>query len=225
MMRKKLRIIAVGAHLDDIEIACGGTIAKAIDRGHIVRMIVLSKSGYSDYAGKQVRTNEQASKEGRKAASILGVDDLRIYDYPAKDVPYDSSIVEVLNAEFDTFRPDVILTHWQYDTHKSHQNTALATFAAGRYYNSILMYEPFAPAGRSYAGFRSQIYVDISQTINKKISAIKAHKSELSKYGIEWVDAVRARAIFRGFELIERSNKGQRFAESFEVLRFNLNIF
>ena len=39
-----MKIIAIGAHLDDIELACGGTIAKAVKKGHEVKMIVLSQS-------------------------------------------------------------------------------------------------------------------------------------------------------------------------------------
>ena len=51
------RIIAIGAHLDDIELACGGTLAKAIRNGNLVKMIVLSKSGYSNYDGQVMWTD------------------------------------------------------------------------------------------------------------------------------------------------------------------------
>ena len=39
-----MKILAIGAHLDDIELACGGTIAKAIKAGNQVKVIVMSKS-------------------------------------------------------------------------------------------------------------------------------------------------------------------------------------
>ena len=58
--QKKYKIIAVGAHLDDIEIACGGTLAKAVDKGHTVKMIVFSESSYSHYSGTTLRTETQA---------------------------------------------------------------------------------------------------------------------------------------------------------------------
>jgi LmbE family N-acetylglucosaminyl deacetylase len=219
-----MKIIAIGAHLDDLELACGGTLAKAVKNGHEVRMVVLSKSDYTHYNGLKGRSSEIAIQEGKKAALVLGVENLKIYDFPTKDIPNDSSVVEVLNKEFDEFQPDLIFTHWQFDTHKAHMNTALATFAAGRYYNSILMFEPFPPAGRSYAAFRPQLYIDITEEIELKIASLKEHKSELEKYGEEWFNTIKARAQYRGFELISNDPKRLKYAEAFEVVRLNFNL-
>lgn len=219
-----MKIIAIGAHLDDIELACGGTLAKAVGKGHEVRMIVLSKSDYKHYSGKYGRSSEIAIEEGKSAARLLGIKQLKVYDFPTKDIPNDSSVVEVLNEEFDNFNPDLIMTHWQFDTHKSHMNTALATMAAARYYNSIIMYEPFPPAGRSYAAFRPQLYVDITDTIELKLKALSTHKSELKKFGPEWVETIKARAQLRGFELLSNDPHRSKYAEVFEVVRLNYNL-
>lgn len=224
MKGNKLKIIAVGAHLDDLELACGGTLAKAIHHGHAVRMIVMSESGYKHYSGKHGRSEKEALDESKRAAKILGVGELRVFDYPAKDVPNDSTVVEKLNREFDEFKPDLILTHWVFDTHKSHANTALATLAAARYFNSIMMYEPFPPGGRSYVAFRPQFYVDVTDFISMKLKALSAHKSELRKYGPDWISTIKARAALRGFEMIEDNVKKTRYAEVFEVVRLGIDI-
>ena len=225
MNGKQLKIIAIGAHLDDIEIACGGTLAKALESGHLVKMIVLSDSAYKNYDGIVQRTREEAIREGREAALLLGVDDLEIHDFPNKDIPYDSTAVELLNSRFDEFNPDLILTHWTFDTHKSHRNTALSTIAAGRYHTSILMYEPFPPGGRSYVAFRPQYYVDITPHIERKLTALRAHRSQYIHYGEEnWIEAVKARALFRGFDLIKREGNGTTYAESYEVLRLAIDF-
>ena len=223
---KKLKITAVGAHLDDIEIGCGGSLAYLINQGHSVNMLVLSQSGYEHYDKHSGRNSNVAIKEGKNAAQKLGVKDLKIFDFPTKDIPYHSSVVETLEKEFDRVRPDIIFTHWQYDTHKSHQNTGLSTFAAARYYDTILMYEPFVPAGRSYVGYRPQVYFDITSTINNKIEALKEHKSEFEKFGEAWIEAIKARSMFRGGELVSRRESQKRFSlkysEAYEVLRMNL---
>jgi LmbE family N-acetylglucosaminyl deacetylase len=225
MRSKKLGIIAIGAHLDDIEIACGGTLAKAIANGHRVKMVVLSKSAYTHYDGEIRRTEQTAVREGTKAAAILGIDDFEFHDLPAKDIPHDSAVVELINAKIDSFRPDVILTHWPFDTHKSHQNTSLSTMAAGRYYNSILMFEPFPPGGRSYVAFRPQLYVNITDYLDKKLAALRAHRSEYMKYGKQnWINAVRARARFRGFDLICNENRDEVYAEAFEIVRLSIDF-
>ena len=62
-----MNIIAVGAHLDDIELACGGTLARAVKAGHRVKMVVLSASAYTYHDGRVLRDQETALTEGREA--------------------------------------------------------------------------------------------------------------------------------------------------------------
>jgi LmbE family N-acetylglucosaminyl deacetylase len=197
-----------------VEIACGGTIARAVSTGHEVKMLILSDSSYTSYDGRIHRTVAEAQDEGRTAAALIGVQDLQVLDFDTKDIPFMSSVVEAIEEVLDDFGPDVILTHWPFDTHQAHRNAALSTVAAGRYFTSILMYEPMMPSGRSYVGFRPQIYVDVSSTIDKKLESLRAHVSQLRKYGKAWIEAVEARSRLRGFEV------GVEYAEAFEALRF-----
>ncbi len=213
-----MKIIAIGAHLDDIELACGGTLAKAAKLGHKVKMVVLSHSAYTNYDGKVLRTKEQALKEGKEAAAILGVSDLNVLDFDTKEVPYSKDSVEVLDKIFSEFKPDLILTHWPFDTHQDHRNVSLATVSAARNFNSILFYEPFPPSGRSYVAFKPQVYIDISSTISQKTKSIRAHKSQLKKYGDEWIKAIEGRAKMRGLEC------NYEFAEVYEPLRLELKL-
>lgn len=209
-----MRIMAIGAHLDDAEIACGGTIAKAVSHNSQVKILVLTDSSYSNYSGKVLREKEQGVIEGKEAAKVLGVEDLEILSFPTKDVPYHSTVIESIEQKLDLFKPDVILTHWVHDTHQAHKNTGLSTLSAARYYTTILMYEPMMPAGRSYNAFRPQVYVDISDFIDQKLESLKAHKSQYQKYGKDWIEAVEARCRLRGFEM------GVKYAEAFEAVRF-----
>jgi LmbE family N-acetylglucosaminyl deacetylase len=209
-----MRLLAVGAHLDDVEIACGGAIARAIAHGYEVKMLILSDSSYSNYDGKVLRTSDEALEEGWKAAKILAVSDLEILNFPTKDIPYHSSVVEAIEERINQFNPGVIFTHWPFDTHQAHHNTGLSTLSAARYRTSILMYEPMMPAGRSYVGFRPQIYVDISKYLTRKLDSLKAHVSQYRKYGDAWIEAVESRCRLRGFEM------GVKYAEAFEAVRF-----
>jgi LmbE family N-acetylglucosaminyl deacetylase len=213
------RIFTVGAHLDDIEISCGGLIADATDKGVAIKMLVLSDSSYNRYDGQVARTKEEAYQEGSEAARILGAE-LEILDFPSKDIPFNSASIEAIDMRIAAFKPDLVLTHWTYDTHPSHLNTALATLAASRYHNNVLMYEPVMPSGRSYQGFRGQLYYRISELgVQKKREALMAHQSQYKKYGKEfWIDAVIARNIHRGYEI------GAGHAECFEVVRLELNL-
>jgi LmbE family N-acetylglucosaminyl deacetylase len=208
------KILAIGAHLDDIEISCGGLLADASYCSTEITMLVLSDSSYARYDGKVGRTKEVAWIEGHKAADIIGAK-LIVMDFPTKDIPFNSTSIEAIEEVVDNIKPNLVITHWVYDSHPSHRNTAQATIAACRYYNNILMFEPVMPSGRTYQGFRGQIYHTISdQGLERKIAALKAHESQYIKYGGDkWVHAVLSRGIHRGFEI------GSANAECFEIVR------
>lgn len=213
-----MKILAIGAHLDDIELACGGTLAKAVKNGHTVKMLVMTDSSYTNHDGTVMRTREEAYVEGMEAAKALGVTDLEILDLPIKHIPYNGESVEKINRVIDTFKPDYIFTHWIHDTHQDHVHTGMATMSAARLYNNIFMYEPFPPSGRSYNAFRPQAYFDITSTIEEKLASLRAHKSQHAKYGEQWLEATEGRARMRGFE------SGTKYAEVFEIVRTDFKL-
>ena len=213
-----MKILAIGAHLDDIELGCGGTLAKAIKNGHQIRCLIMCLSSYSRYDGTVLRTEDQAIREGKKGLKILGVKDYKILNFKNKYITYDASSVEAIDAVLDEFQPDLIFTHWAFDTHQDHHNTCLASISAARYFNSIFMCEPFPPSGRSYHPYRPQVYIDISDSINEKLKAVTAHESQVKKYGADWLKSISGRARMRGNEC------GVKYAESFELVRYKLEL-
>lgn len=212
------RTLFVGAHLDDIELAAGGTTARLRALGAEIYWLVLSDSGYESYDGTRVREKAVALEEGRAAAAALGVEQLDVHDFPAKDIDHESRVVEVIEGVVDRFDPSIVFTHWPFDTHRSHSNTALATIAAGRRHNSILMYEPITPSGRSYIGFKPQAYISIDSVVEQKLAALRCHATEYEKYGEDWIEGVLARARYRGYEM------AMQYAEAYEVLRLEFKL-
>jgi len=214
-----MKILAVGAHLDDIEIACGGTLAKAIEAGHTVKVLVMSKSGYTNKEGVVQRSDELAVIEGLNALHTLGIEDIEILDFPTKDISFSSEVVNSIDLRIAKFKPDIIFTHHPFDTHQAHEGVSKATIAAARRENTVFFYEPITPSGRSYVPFKPQMYVDIESTLDKKIASLKCHSSEYNKFGAEdWIEGVRCRCGFRGYEI------GKKFAETFEVLRIEMSF-
>ena len=62
-----------------------------------MKMIVMSESAYTNYDGRVMRTAQTAVEEGRKAAQILGVNDIEILDFDSKDIPYHYNVIEILD--------------------------------------------------------------------------------------------------------------------------------
>lgn len=214
-----MKILAVGAHLDDIELACGGTLAKAIKCGHDVKVLIMSKSGYTNKNGEIQRADNIAVQEGTEALRVLGCGDIDILDFPTKDIPFCSDVVNAIDICMSEYNPDIIFTHHPFDTHQAHEGVAKATIAAARRKNTVFFFEPIAPSGRSYVAFKPTLYVDIDETIEKKIESLKCHKSEYNKFGGEnWVEGVKCRCGFRGYEI------GKKYAEAFEILRLEMSF-
>lgn len=212
-----MNYLFVGAHLDDVELAAGGLIAKVLKNGHKAKIVCLSKSSYSDWKGNVLRTEEQAISEGMAAADILGCE-LEIFDFPTKDIPFHSSVIEAIEKQLYGFNADIIFTHNINDTHQAHVGAAKSTLAAARRFNTVYFYEPLYPSGRSPIPFNPDVYVDISDFIDKKIEALKKHDSQYQKYSKDWIEAIKARAKYRGYE------NGMEYAECFEVCRMELRV-
>ena len=214
-----MKILAIGAHLDDIEIACGGTLAKAVKAGHTIKVLIMSQSGYTNKEGKVQRSDEVAVREGVNALHTLGISDIEILDFETKDIPFRSDVVNAIDLRIASFDPDIIFTHHPFDTHQAHEGVSKATIAAARRKNTVFFYEPITPSGRSYVAFKPTLYVDIESTLSQKIESLKCHTSEYNKFGAEdWIEGVRCRCGFRGYEI------GKKFAEAFEILRLEMSF-
>ncbi len=214
-----MKILVVGAHLDDLELACGGTLAKAIQKGHQVKVLIMSKSGYTNVEGVVQRADEVAVEEGLNALHTLGIEDIEILDFPTKDIPFRSDVVNDIDLRIRSYKPDIIFSHHPFDTHQAHMGVAQATIAAARRENTIFFFEPITPSGRSYVAFRPQLYVDISDVIDTKLESLTKHTTEYNKFGAEdWIEGVRCRCGFRGYEI------GTKYAEAFEVLRVEMTF-
>jgi LmbE family N-acetylglucosaminyl deacetylase len=211
-MRPKRNILAIGAHPDDVEIGCGGTVAKHVLNGDKVTVLVMTKPPYTYYDGRVLRSEMEGKMEEMNAAKVLGVELINL-GFDSKKVSYSAKTIEAINEIIDKYKIDLIYTHWYHDTHQDHRRTTQSVLSAGRYVKNILMYEPEYPAGRSYSGFRNQYYVDITSTFEIKMEALKQHKSQIKKYGSDFLEAVEARARHRGYEI------GSKYAECFEVVR------
>ena len=214
-----MKILAIGAHLDDIEIACGGTLAKAVEAGHQVKVLIMSRSGYTDKEGKVQRSDDVAVREGMNALHTLGISDIEILDFQTKDIPFRSDVVNAIDLRIAAYNPEVIFTHHPFDTHQAHEGVSKASIAAARRKNTVFFYEPITPSGRSYVAFNPTLYVDIESTLDKKIDSLTCHTSEYHKFGAEdWIEGVRCRCGFRGYEI------GKKYAEAFEILRLEMSF-
>lgn len=206
-----MNVLGVGAHYDDLELGCSGTLIKHVQNGDNVTMLAITDSAYENPDGKKIRSIDVAYREGKKAADLIGAD-LICLDYKTFNVPFDDILGKILLNHIEKLEIDIIYSHWIYDLHRDHQYAGKSTLMAGRHVPRFLMYRSnFYDTEQQ---FRGNLYSDISNVIDKKVEAIKAHKSELERVRHTWLD----------FFLKQHANDGQKigvkYAECFEVVRY-----
>jgi LmbE family N-acetylglucosaminyl deacetylase len=207
-----MRILALGAHFDDIELGCGGALARHVRNGDEVFIHVLTNSGYTNYAQQVIRSPEAALGEGKRAAEILGAKELTCADYPTNNLQFGEDLVVNIRRRIDETRADLIYTHWTGDMHLDHRAVGRASITAGRHVPRMFMYR--SNYYDTDAVFRGCFYVDVTDTIKIKREAVMAHESEFQRVGEKWLE----------FFMNQHRNDGQKigvqFAECFELIKY-----
>lgn len=198
-----MRIMAFGAHPDDIEIGMGGTLAKYSRNDHDVTMVVATIPN-----NRAVRKNE-----AKTAARVLGAN-LDILDIDPEKMIFSRELVRILDEVIRDYSPDVVYTHWDHDSHQDHIFLSKATIASTRKNDcSLYMYEQTIPGGIVPSGFNTQAFVDISEDIVIKKDSIMAHKSQVGLNGEWWIYGIEGRAMYHGYQI------NVKYAEAFEVVK------
>lgn len=181
------RVLAIGAHPDDLELGCGGTLAKLVDSGHEVRGLVMTNG---EGGGRPV----VRAGEARHAGRFVGAAGLEVLSFTdTRLAEHDVEIVQAIERTVRRFNPDIVLTHSGHDQHQDHLAVHLATLRATRQHSSILCYE--SPSVTS--AFQPSVFVDISDYVEVKTAAVGTHRDQRKKPYMT-PERVRGLASFRG---------------------------
>jgi LmbE family N-acetylglucosaminyl deacetylase len=218
---RPLRIVCVGAHPDDPESGCGGTLARYTAVGHSVTVIYLTRGE----AGIPGKSHEEAAAirtaEAEAACKILGAKPVFAGQIDgATEVTHKTAdaLAKLLTEE----KPDVVFTHWSIDTHFDHQAASMLTiraYLAAR--PRWLLYFFEVNSGSQTLGFMPTAYVDITATRDKKKQALFAHKSQngerIYRDHHEVMETFRGRelgvAAAEAFVSLVRDSRGGRMPE------------
>jgi LmbE family N-acetylglucosaminyl deacetylase len=207
-------VLAVGAHPDDLEILCGGTLARFVGEGHAVTMCHASRGDRGSYTGTREEVARTRQAEAGRAAAIAGADHVSLGLSDAEIDSHDPrQRVLVIDLVRET-RPDVIITHAPTDYMSDHNEISKLVFDCSFhatlpllqtehpphdavtpiYFMDTLMGLDFAPTE----------YVDITEAIDTKVAMLEAHASQLTWLrehdGVDIVENMKTVAAFRGLQ-------------------------
>lgn len=198
-----LRILALGAHCDDIEIGCGGTLLKLIEEGSV----------------EEIKWVVFASNELRKKEAILSAEsflkdvnrkEIVILDF--SDAFLEKHKFEIKNTfeTFKSFEPEIIFTHYRDDRHQDHR--LLSDLAWNTFRNHLIL-EYEIP---KYDGDLGQpnFYVELTENLaQKKVDFIlESFASQRDKH---WFDRELFNSLMR-IRAMESANTAS-FSEAFYV--------
>jgi len=196
------RVLAFGAHPDDIEVGAGGLLARLAAQGADVTFAVVSIPGEVD----RRRGEAQAAADQLDADLFVLCDEkpCRVEDVPMHE------LVRRFDHIVGDVRPDLVITHSANDLHWDHGLVNRATVSALRRTPCDLLAFLSSPEMNAHARCVGECFADVAKSIDKKIDAIRCHESQLSKFDLE-----SSRDLARGMGRIS----GYEYAEAYQVLR------
>lgn len=207
----QLDIVFTAPHPDDVEIGCGGTVAKLVKQGYRVGIVHITNGEPTPLGSPETRM-----KEARAAAEILGVQVCEILDLPNRMLMDGPEARFAVGAAIRRHRPRVLvgLAGRTVAASPDHFQAQLITEAV-RFFSQLtkwdeqfagtrphrvdhLLYRPIPRAAESHA-FPAQLVVDITDTIEQKLAAVACYKSQFPPERLELLQHyIKSTAGFEG---------------------------
>jgi bacillithiol biosynthesis deacetylase BshB1 len=178
----KLDVLAIGAHPDDVELGCGGTLALLARLGRKVGILHLTR-GERGTRG----TTAEREEEARRAAAALGAVELAFLDCGDGGLRTGEAEEDALIGLLRTFRPDLVLGPTPHDRHPDHGRAHALVEAACFYAGLANRARDRGPAHRPAAvfsymqhdGFPPSFIVDVTAAWEAKVASLAAYRSQL----------------------------------------------
>jgi LmbE family N-acetylglucosaminyl deacetylase len=204
-----MTVVCVGAHPDDPESGCGGTLARYAALGHTVKVVYLTR-GERGIEGKSLADAARIrTAESEAACKIMGATPL-FFGQIDGATEVTRAQVDAMTKLLATEKPDVVFAHWPVDTHMDHQVASMLAIRACMTLRAPRLFFFEVNSGSQTEGFLPNAYVDITPVVEQKKSALFAHASQDGQ-GI-WREHHEIMAQWRGREL------GVKAAEAFVQL-------
>lgn len=216
-------VLVIAVHPDDETLGCGGTILKHKAAGDAVHwLIVTSIKEENGFATSVVEARRQ---EIKAVSSMYGFDGVYDLDFPTMqldDIPF-SRLIGSISDVFGQVEPNIVYLPFKDDVHTDHQIAFKAAYSCTKTFRypsikKIIMMETlseteFTPSTKEDS-FIPNMFVDITDFIERKIEIMNIYKSEMGTHPFPRSERnVRALATFRG------ATAGCEYAESFMILK------
>jgi len=199
-----MKVLAIGAHPDDIEFGCGGTLIKYVKAECDVFLLVLTDGSFG--GNPKIRRSEQ-----QEAARFIGAHRILWGNFRDTELINNRQLIHKIDRAIQKIKPDIVFLNYPEDVHQDHRAASHAGVSATRYIKEVLFYE--VPTTQH---FEPDIFIDIQSVLDKKLKLLKIHSSQVDKTKVKSLtilESAQSCANFRGYQ-------GRvKYAEGFKALR------
>lgn len=214
-------VMSIGAHPDDIEIGCAGTEILLKEKGYRLVHVVATNGEEGSLSVPADELSKKRRQEAEKSGDVIGIDAIEFLNLPDGLTSFTKEAKIDLIKHIRKYAPEIVFTHSSSDHFPDHAvihklTTDALAAAKGPWYpgaegephrvDKVYGYEVWHPINRH------QLAVDISASMDKKMSALKQHYSQVD--GVDYLAAINGLAKYRG----AMTMLGQ-YAEVFEVIQ------
>ena len=203
-----MKILALGAHPDDIEYGCGGYLLLARRKKHAVYLAVMTDGSGTGQSGRV--------REQEKAARFLGARQLFWGEFRDTGMEPCRKLIVAIEDILRSVEPDIVLVNSPEDAHQDHEALARCAVTACRYVKRVFFYHDYTTLR-----FEPDTFVDIGTVLAEKKKLLACHVSQVRKQyptGLNMRESVSALAAYYGFIAKVR------YAEAFKPLRNLVSI-
>lgn len=222
------RVLVIAAHPDDEVLGVGATIARHVQKGDITECLILGEGQTSRFYTRESANKDlvdQLHKDTLLSAKELGYQGVHFANLP--DNRFDHvdllDIIKIVEDEIKVFQPNIIYTHYVGDLNIDHQLAFRAVLTATRPTNQYFVKEIYAfetlsstewNFSNDIKGFKPNVFIDVEEYFDKKVSAIKHYKTEINDFPHpRSIKAMEIQAQKWG------SVVGKKYVEAFELIR------
>ncbi|MDD3014266.1 MAG: PIG-L family deacetylase [Candidatus Gastranaerophilales bacterium] len=210
-------VLIIAPHPNDETLGVGGTVLKHVEAGDVVHWLILTKPEESKWSKTELserlkEVDNVGKKYGFKSMRRLNFLQDTLFDVPK------SELMDVIRGNFELIKPDTIYLPFDSGFSGDYSAAFAAVMKAIKSFNikagKILCYEIISTFDFTLESFKPNVFVDISDSIDKKLEIMNLYELEVQGYPMpKSIESVRSLAKIRGASI------GTEYAEAFMLIR------